>query len=54
MLTPTQIKIIGEFNDDVSRMADEIESLRDELDTEIKNYEGRIEKLEQEISDHQC
>lgn len=46
MLSETQIKIISEFNEDISVMADEIVDLRYEIDEKNK----RISDLEEEIS----
>ena len=50
MLTMTQVKIINEFNDDISIMVDEIEGLRNEID----GYVEKIGKLKDEINNHEC
>jgi hypothetical protein len=46
MLQKDQIVIIGEFNDDVSRMADEIILLREAL----KGLDAEIDELKKEIA----
>ena len=45
MLTESQIKIIGQYNDDIGVMATEIEELKEEIERYINLIEDLKEKV---------